>query len=68
MKVGVIFVADEFKRSYNDKATACDFYCPYCKSNNNNKFRAESKKIFHRIGRSRMKQSLKKELKGDYHV
>ena len=66
MKVGVIFVVDEFKRSYNDKATAYDFYCTFAKSKN--KTRSKEKKKFHQIGRSRMKQSLKKELKGDYHV
>ena len=55
-------MADDFKRSYNDKATAYDFYCSYVKSNNN-KTRRNDKKMFHKIGRSRTKQELIKDLK-----
>lgn len=54
-------MVDDFKRSYNDKATAYDFYCSYCKSRN--KTRKKDKKMFHKMGRSRMKQDLLKELR-----
>lgn len=56
-------MADRFKRSYNDKATSYDFYCSYCKSNSHSKTRRKFKKMFHQIGRSRLKQNLQKELK-----
>ena len=54
-------MADDFKRSYNDKATAHDFYCSYVKSSS--RYRGKNKKMLHKIGRSRLKQRLIKEIK-----
>ena len=56
-------MADDFKRSYNDKATAQDFYCSYLKSPS--RYRGKDKKMLHQIGRSRLKQGLIKEIKID---
>ena len=56
-------MADDFKRSYNDKATAQDFYCSYLKSPS--RYRGKDKKMLHQIGRSRLKQGLIKEIKNN---
>ena len=56
-------MADDFKRSYNDKATAHDFYCSYVKSSS--RYRGKNKKMLHQIGRSRLKQKLIKEIKNN---
>lgn len=54
-------VADDFKRSYNDKATAYDFYCSYVKCPS--RYRGQDKKMLHKIGRSRLKQRLLREVR-----
>ena len=56
-------MGDDFKRSYNDKATAQDFYCSYVKSPS--RYRGKDKKMLHQIGRSRLKQRLIKEIKNN---